>query len=94
MQGLRGPVQAGERIVLTDEKGRNYHLQLDESRSFKTHLGVIPHGDLIGREEGSTVLSPEGSSFLLFRPATADFVVKMGRPTNILYPPGSAPAAA
>lgn len=77
---------AGERVLLVDQRGRHYHLELDESKAFQTHLGVIPHRDLIGREEGSTVTSSEGAGFLLFRPATADFVVKMGRPTNILYP--------
>ncbi|HEX5938816.1 MAG TPA: methyltransferase domain-containing protein, partial [Dehalococcoidia bacterium] len=40
----------------------------------------------IGRSEGSRVETSEGALFLMFRPAAADFVVKMGRPTNILYP--------
>ena len=86
MEGSRGPLRLGERALLVDVKGRNYHLLLDENKVFQTHLGVIPHSGLIGREEGSSVESSEGSVFLLFRPATADFVVKMGRPTNILYP--------
>lgn len=86
MESRGGPLAAGERALLVDEKARNYHLLLDERKTFQTHLGVIPHSELIGREEGSRLLSSEGSQFLLFRPATADFVVKMGRPTNILYP--------
>jgi tRNA (adenine57-N1/adenine58-N1)-methyltransferase len=86
MSGRHGPLVAGERALLVDEKGRNYHLLLDEGKQFQSHLGMIPHTDLIGCEEGSTLKSSDGAEFLLFRPATADFVVKMGRPTNILYP--------
>ncbi|MEX2238203.1 MAG: tRNA (adenine-N1)-methyltransferase [Dehalococcoidia bacterium] len=86
METQRGPVRAGERVMLTDAKGRRYNLLLDGGRTFNTHLGVIPHAAIIGCEEGARLRTADGAEFFLMRPATADFVVKMGRPTNILYP--------
>ncbi|MPZ22369.1 MAG: tRNA (adenine-N1)-methyltransferase [Dehalococcoidia bacterium] len=80
------PLREGEIAMLIDNKSRRYHLFLKAGRQFHTHQGIIPHGSIIGREEGSRLVSAEGAEFMLLRPATADFVVRMKRPTNILYP--------
>lgn len=86
MEYGRGPVREGQRVLLIDEKKRRYHLVLRTDKVFNTHLGRIPHAVIIGCDEGTRLRTSEGAEFILLRPATSDFVVKMGRPTNILYP--------
>jgi tRNA (adenine57-N1/adenine58-N1)-methyltransferase catalytic subunit len=86
MPHLTGPVGEGERVMLIDQKRRRYHLLLKPGKSFRTHLGVVSHEAILGCQEGTRIMTSEGAEFLLFRPSTSDFVVKMGRPTNILYP--------
>lgn len=73
-------------MLLIDHKKRRYHLVLGARKEFHTHLGMIPHAAIIGRDEGCRLLTQDGAEFMMLRPATSDFVVKMGRPTNILYP--------
>ena len=53
---------------------------------FHTHAGVIGHDDLIGAVEGATFRSSHGSPFLAIRPTLADFVLKMPRGAQVIYP--------
>ena len=41
---------------------------------------------MIGSAEGTTVHSTTGSSLLCFRPRLADFILKMGRGAQVIYP--------
>ena len=54
LSGVRlGPLQAGERITLTDPKGRRHSVVLTEGGQFHTAKGAVNHDDLISRPEGS-----------------------------------------
>ncbi|MFQ5881364.1 MAG: tRNA (adenine-N1)-methyltransferase [Candidatus Methylomirabilales bacterium] len=81
-----GPFQAGEKAVLIDPKGRKYLLTLRANDKFSTHLGIIPHGEIIGREEGAFLRSSGGVPFCAFRPTFAEYVLKMKRGAQVLYP--------
>ena len=50
-----GPFTAGERVQLTDPKGRLHTVTLDAGKQFHTHRGAIEHDALIGAPEGSVV---------------------------------------
>ena len=52
-----GPFQVGDRVQLTDSKGRKYTVVLEPGKEFHTHRGGIAHDDLIGAAEGSIVNS-------------------------------------
>lgn len=81
-----GPLQAGERVLLIDSKARRYLIMLGRGQQFHSHSGVIEHDVLIGSEEGSSARSSGGSTFTAFRPTLADFVLKMKRGAQVVYP--------
>jgi tRNA (adenine57-N1/adenine58-N1)-methyltransferase len=80
------PFRDGERIILLDGKGRRYLVRLEAGAVFHYHGGAVPHDLVIGSEEGTTVHSSTGSSLVCFRPRLVDFVLKMGRGAQVIYP--------
>jgi tRNA (adenine57-N1/adenine58-N1)-methyltransferase len=80
------PFRAGERVVLLDERGRRFLVRLEGGGTFHYHGGALPHDLVLGSEEGTTVHSTTGASLLCFRPRLADFVLKMGRGAQVIYP--------
>lgn len=85
-----GPFQVGERVQLTDPKGRLYTVTLQDGKQFHTHRGSIEHDALIGAPEGSTVVSAAGTIYLALRPLLTDFVLSMPRGAAVIYPKDSA----
>ena len=79
-------LEAGQPALLIDEKGRHFLLKLDPERTFQYHKGNIAHSDLIGVEDGSWVTSSTGSQLLLLRPRLADYILKMKRGAQVVYP--------
>ena len=51
----RGPFEVGDRVQLTDPKGRLHTITLETGREFHTHAGRLAHDDLIGEPDGSVV---------------------------------------
>jgi tRNA (adenine57-N1/adenine58-N1)-methyltransferase len=82
----RGPLGAGERVLLTDPKGRRYLVTLVPGAAFHTHAGIVAHDEVIGRLEGSTVAASTGRRFVVLRPTLADVVLKMPRGAQVIYP--------
>ncbi len=76
----------GEAALLIDPKGRHFLLKLETGRTFQYHQGKVPHDDLIGAEDGSWVRSSGGVNLLLLRPRLPDFVLKMKRGAQVVYP--------
>lgn len=91
--GLRargGPFRAGDRVQLTDPKRRHYTVTLEAGAEYHTHRGGLRHDDLIGRPEGSLVVSPSGTPYLALRPRLADYVLSMPRGAQVIYPKDAA----
>lgn len=82
----RGPLQAGERVLLVDPKDRRYLVTLATGKEFHSHLGAVQHDDLIGNDEGCTVRASRGSALVAFRPTLAEFTLKMKRGAQVVYP--------
>jgi tRNA (adenine57-N1/adenine58-N1)-methyltransferase catalytic subunit len=80
------PFEAGERAVLLDGRGRRYLVRLEAGGTFHFHGGAVPHDLVIGSEEGTTVHSTTGTGLVCFRPRLADFVLKMTRGAQVIYP--------
>ncbi|TNC25428.1 tRNA (adenine-N1)-methyltransferase [Amycolatopsis alkalitolerans] len=87
---MSGPFSPGDRVRLTDPKGRHYTLVLAEGEEYHTHRGALRHDDLIGRPEGSVVTSAGGTSYLAMRPLLADYVLSMPRGAQVIYPKDAA----
>jgi tRNA (adenine57-N1/adenine58-N1)-methyltransferase catalytic subunit len=80
------PLREGELVLLVDAKRRRYLVTLTAEGEFHSHAGVLPHAALIGQEEGVTVRSSGGSRLLAIRPTLADFILKMPRGAQVIYP--------
>jgi tRNA (adenine57-N1/adenine58-N1)-methyltransferase len=82
----RGPLAVGDRVQLTDPKGRMHTITLVEDKEFHTHKGAIDHNALIGSPEGSVVTTTGGIAYLAMRPLLADYVLSMPRGAAVVYP--------
>jgi tRNA (adenine57-N1/adenine58-N1)-methyltransferase catalytic subunit len=85
-----GPFRAGERVQLSDPKGRLHTVTLEAGKQFHTHRGAIEHDALIGAPEGSVVASTAGTQYLALRPLLTDFVLSMPRGAAVIYPKDAA----
>jgi tRNA (adenine57-N1/adenine58-N1)-methyltransferase len=81
---------AGERVTLTDPKGRRHSVLLTEGAQFHTTKGAVAHDELIGGPEGVVVTSVGGTAFLVLRPLLAEFTVTMPRGAAVVYPKDAA----
>ncbi|SER68917.1 tRNA (adenine57-N1/adenine58-N1)-methyltransferase [Lentzea xinjiangensis] len=90
MISASGPFQPGDRVQLTDPKGRHYTVVLEPGKEYHTHRGAIPHDLLIGQPEGSVVASVGGTNFLALRPLLPDYVLSMPRGAQVIYPKDAA----
>jgi tRNA (adenine57-N1/adenine58-N1)-methyltransferase catalytic subunit len=84
------PFTVGERVQLTDGKGRHYTVELTPGSEFHTHRGSIAHDALIGLEQGSVVKSSNGALFLVLRPLLVDYLMSMPRGPQVIYPKDAA----
>jgi tRNA (adenine57-N1/adenine58-N1)-methyltransferase len=86
----RGPFGPGDRVQLTDPKGRLHTVVLEPGKAFHTHRGALAHDDLIGRPEGVVVHATSGTAYLALRPLLSDFVLSMPRGAQVVYPKDAA----
>jgi tRNA (adenine57-N1/adenine58-N1)-methyltransferase len=82
----RGPLRAGDRVQLTDAKGRHHTIVLAHGKQFHTHRGMFTHDDVIGKPEGTVVRNTAGVEYLVLRPLLSDFVLSMPRGAAVVYP--------
>jgi tRNA (adenine57-N1/adenine58-N1)-methyltransferase len=86
----QGFFSAGDRVQLTDPKGKLYSFTIIPGKEWHTHKGWITHDDLIGMPEGSVVSTTAGLKFTAFKPLLADYVLTMPRGATIVYPKDAA----
>lgn len=75
-----------ETVLLVDSKERQYLVKLVEGGAFRYHEGVLPHGAIAGSTEGTTLTASGGGRLLVLRPRLADFVLRMPRGAQVVYP--------
>lgn len=76
----------GERIHLVDQKQRQYALTLKAGETYQFSGQKIAHDALIGRPDGSIVTLSGGKRMMALRPTFGDYVLKMPRGAQVLYP--------
>lgn len=90
MSATRGEFAPGDRVQLTDPKGRRYTIVLRPGGQYHTHRGALAHDAIIGLPEGSVVTSAAGTAFLALRPLLPDYVLGMPRGAQVVYPKDAA----
>ena len=83
---MTAPFEPGERVLLIDQRDRTYLVSLEPGAVYHTHAGTLAHDDLIDREEGTRVTTSRGMVLTAFRPRFADYVLKMPRGAQVVYP--------
>ncbi|HIG24898.1 MAG TPA: tRNA (adenine-N1)-methyltransferase [Acidimicrobiia bacterium] len=76
----------GDHVLLVDRKKRRYLITLESGGEFHSHTGVVSHDDLIGNLDGTGCRSSRGENFLAVRPTMSDFILKMPRGAQVIYP--------
>ena len=84
--GTKGKFQEGDLALLIDRKGRRYLLTLDMGKTFHTHVGTLPHKEIIGEDQGTWFRTSLGQSLLAIKPTLSDYVLKMPRGSQVIYP--------
>lgn len=91
LSGVRtGVFEIGERVTLSDSKGRRHSVKLTPGGAFHTTKGAISHDELIGQPEGTVVRSAGGAAYLAFRQLLEEFTVTMPRGAAVVYPKDAA----
>ena len=83
---MSAPLAVGDRVLLIDSKDRRYLVVLAEGGEFHSHAGFVAHADILGRTEGITVRSTRGQGYQVLRPTLSDFILKMPRGAQVIYP--------
>ena len=76
----------GERIHLVDQKRRQYALTLKAGETYQFSGQKIAHDALIGCLDGSIVTLSGGKKMMALRPTFGEYVIKMPRGAQVLYP--------
>lgn len=85
-----GSLKAGDRVTLTDPKGRRKSLVLREGGVWHTTKGAVRHDDMIGQPDAIVVTSVGGMEYLVMRPLLSEFMVSMPREAAVVYPKDAA----
>ena len=79
-------VHEGSDIILYLDEKRKYLTKAERGRKLHTHKGYVDMDFLIGLEYGSKVKSNIGVDFIVLQPTLWDFVLKIARRTQVIYP--------
>lgn len=86
----KGDLTYGDRVQLSDAKGKLYSFTLVEGGAWHSHKGIIEHSQIVGLSEGSFVLATSGTPYFVLRPLYEDFILAMPRGATIIYPKDAA----
>jgi tRNA (adenine57-N1/adenine58-N1)-methyltransferase len=79
-------IDDGKDILLYLDNKRRYLVKVKKNETFHTHKGFVDLGSLIGKNFGTSVESSMNVKFTVLRPTLADYIQKISRLTQIMYP--------
>jgi len=83
---LEDKIREGDDVLLYLDKRRSYLVKVERDKKLHTHKGFLDLTELIGKEFGTRIHSSKGVEFISFRPTIRDYVFKISRRTQIIYP--------
>lgn len=86
----RGPLQPGDKVQVTDPKGRLHTVTLVPGGRFQTNRGTLDHDLVLGKPDGQVVPVGDGKTFQVLRPLLSDYTLSMPRGATIIYPKDAA----
>ncbi|MBI3330082.1 MAG: tRNA (adenine-N1)-methyltransferase [Nitrospinae bacterium] len=82
----QGAFKAGETVIMIDSKQRLYLTTLQPGGKYSYHGGTVGFDDIIGQEDGLVLNSSHSRPLAVFRPSLAQYVLKMPRGAQVIYP--------
>ncbi|RJS93656.1 tRNA (adenine-N1)-methyltransferase [Candidatus Bathyarchaeota archaeon] len=79
-------IQEGDDVLLYLDKRRSYLVRVERDKELHTHKGLLNLSDLLGKEFGTRIRSSKGVEFVAFKPTIRDYIFKISRRTQIIYP--------
>lgn len=76
----------GDDILLYLDRKRTYLIKVEKDKTFHTHRGFVSFNDLIGKEYGTRISSSLNVEFAVLKPTLQDYIFKIQRKTQIMYP--------
>jgi tRNA (adenine57-N1/adenine58-N1)-methyltransferase len=73
-------------VVLYLDGRRRYLTRVKRGSTLHTHKGYLAHDDLIGKAFGSPIQSSLGARFVALKPTLRDYLRKLARRTQVMYP--------
>jgi len=83
---LEEKIREGDDVLLYLDKKRSYLVKVEKDKELHTHKGFINLTDLLDKEFGTRIHSSKEAEFIAFRPTIRDYVFKISRRTQIIYP--------
>ncbi|MEM2905981.1 MAG: hypothetical protein QW587_09680, partial [Candidatus Bathyarchaeia archaeon] len=80
------PFREGEDVLLYLDAKRKYLTSIQAGRQLHTHRGFIQLSEIVGKRPGESVLSSMRETFVVFRPNIRDYLMKLPRMTQVMYP--------
>jgi len=79
-------MEEGDDVLLFLDHKRTYLVNAEKDRIFHTHKGFLDLGKLVGKKYGVRIISSQGVEFKALKPSMRDYIFKMNRRTQIIYP--------
>ena len=76
----------GEYVLLYMDERRRWIVKLEKGKKFHTHKGIVDLDRVIGKLPGITLKTTLGTTVYVLRPSLTDFLLKISRKTQIIYP--------
>lgn len=83
---LTRTISEGDDILLYLDRKRTYLVKVEKGKTFHTHRGFISFDDMIGKEYGTHISSSLNVEFTILKPTLQDYIYKIQRKTQIMYP--------
>lgn len=80
----------GDLVILIDKKLRKYMINLKEGGRFSSLYGFIDHSEILKAGNGGLVRASKGEEYRVFKPTYIDYVMKIKRNAQIIYPKDTA----
>jgi tRNA (adenine57-N1/adenine58-N1)-methyltransferase catalytic subunit len=79
-------IKQNDNVLFFFNDSKKWLMKVSKKQQFHTHIGIIDHKKVIGKEYGSAIRTNKGKIIYLLEPTIYDYVMKSQRSTQIVYP--------
>jgi tRNA (adenine57-N1/adenine58-N1)-methyltransferase catalytic subunit len=79
-------IKQNDNVLFFFNDSKKWLMKVSRKQQFHTHVGIIDHKKVIGKEYGSAIKTNKGKIIYLLAPTIYDYVMKSQRSTQIVYP--------